>query len=290
MPRWNDLKAMTQHAEAAGFDSIWLPDHLVVDDPGARHGVWECWSLLSSLAAVTARVDIGSLVVCTNFRNPALLARMADTLDEISGGRLILGLGAGWYEPEFRAFGYPFDHRVDRFEEALHIIRTLLRTGKIDFVGKYYEARECEMLSRGPRPEGPPIMIGARVDRPRALRLTAEYADYWNGFGVNQVDRLPPILQALDAACAKAGRAPSTLQRTITLLVDLPGSEPSKSSTYWLNYRTSRMPATGTSEELAELLRAFARKGIGHVQIWLDPHSLEGIERFAPVLEVLDKG
>jgi len=241
------------------------------------------------LAAVTTRIEIGSLVVCTGFRNPALLARMADTLDEISGGRLILGLGAGWHEPEFRAFGYPFDHRVDRFEEALRIIRTLLRTGRIDFKGKYYEARECELSSCGPRREGPPIMIGARADRPRALRLTAEYADYWNGFGVHQVDRLPPILRAVDTACAKAGRDPATLQRTATLLIDLPGSEKS-SSAFWLNFRSARMPATGTSEELAELLRAFARTGIGHVQIWLAPHSLAGIERFAPVLELLDKG
>ena len=99
MPRWNDLKAMAQYAEAVGFDSIWLPDHLVINDASARHGVWECWSLLSSLAAVTTRIQIGSLVVCTSFRNPALLARMADTLDEISGGRLILGLGASLHEP-----------------------------------------------------------------------------------------------------------------------------------------------------------------------------------------------
>ena len=160
IPRWNDLKAMTQYAEAAGFDSIWVPDHLVVDWPDARYGQWECWSVLSALAAITTRIQIGSLVVCTGFRNPALLARMADTLDEISSGRLILGLGAGWHEPEFRAFGYPFDHRVDRFEEALRIIRTLLRTGRIDFKGKYYEARECELRSCGPRREGPPIMIG----------------------------------------------------------------------------------------------------------------------------------
>jgi len=289
IPRWNDLKAMTQYAEAAGFDSIWVPDHLVVDWPDARYGQWECWSVLSALAAVTTRIEIGSLVVCTGFRNPALLARMADTLDEISGGRLILGLGAGWHEPEFRAFGYPFDHRVDRFEEALRIIHTLLRTGRIDFKGKYYEARECELRSCGPRREGPPIMIGAGADRPRALRLTAEYADYWNGFGVNRVDRLPPILRAVDTACAKAGRDPATLQRTATLLIDLPGSEKS-SSAFWLNFRSARMPATGTSEELAELLRAFARTGIGHVQIWLAPHSLAGIERFAPVLELLDKG
>src|SRR5215813_5687580 len=138
--RWNEFKMMVQHAEAVGFDSLWLCDHLLYDF-GARtgisgvpsSGVWECWSMLSSVAAVTTRVEIGTLVSCTSFRNPALLAKMADTVDEISGGRLILGLGGGYEETEFRAFGYPFDHRVDRFEEALQIIHKLVRTGEIDF-------------------------------------------------------------------------------------------------------------------------------------------------------------
>jgi len=124
-PRWNNIKTMVQQA-AWGFDSIWVQDHLLFDygDPGVRPtGVWECWSLLAALAAVTTRVELGALVACTSFRNPALLAKMADTVDEISGGRLILGLGAGYHEPEFRAFGYPFDHLVGRFEEALQIIQ-----------------------------------------------------------------------------------------------------------------------------------------------------------------------
>ena len=158
-PRWNEIKASAQHAEAAGFDSLWLPDHLIYDYGNSGrplHGVWECWSILTSLAAVTTRVEIGTTVVCTSFRNPALLAKMADTVDEISGGRLILGLGAGNHEPEFRAFGYPFDHLSGRFEESLQIIRGLLRNGKVDFQGQYYTARECELRPRGPTRLGPP--------------------------------------------------------------------------------------------------------------------------------------
>jgi len=112
---------------------------------------------LAALAAVTERVELGTLVTCTSFRNPALLAKMADTVEEISDGRLILGLGAGYYEPEYRAFGFPFDHRVGRFEEALQIVYGLLRRGTIDFNGQYYQARDCELTPRGPRPGGLPF-------------------------------------------------------------------------------------------------------------------------------------
>ncbi len=289
---WNDIKAMAQHAEAAGFDSIWVNDHLVFDlgDPGGPRGAWECWSILSSLAAVTTRVELGTIVACASFRNPALMAKMADTVDEISGGRLILGLGAGYHECEYRAFGYPFDHLVGRFEESLQIIHTLLRTGKIDFKGQDHEARECELRPRGPTRGGPPIMIGARQDRPRALRLTAQYADYWNIFAVNQVENVVPALAAVDAACVKAGRDPATLQRTVSVLVDLPGSESDVSKGGFSAYRASRTPATGTPEQLAELFRGYARVGVSHVQIFMAPTTMASIDAIAPVLEILDRG
>ena len=163
--RWTNLKAMAQHAEAAGFDSLWIADHFMIpggsDEP--PHGRWECWSILSSLAAVTTRIELGTLVTCTSFRNPALLAKMLDTVEEISDGRLILGLGAGYYEPEYRAFGFPFDHRLDRFEEALQIVHGLLRNGAIDFQGRYYEARDCELRPRGPTG---PARCGLRRNTP----------------------------------------------------------------------------------------------------------------------------
>src|SRR5436309_8326662 len=149
--RWTDLLAMARRAEEVGFDSVWVVDHLLlhgVRQTRQREGLWECWTLLAALAAATERVELGPLVCCTGFRNPALLAKMADTVDEISGGRLILGLGAGWHEYEYNAFGYPFDHRVGRFEEALTIIHTLLREGKADFQGTYYQVRECELRPR----------------------------------------------------------------------------------------------------------------------------------------------
>src|SRR3712207_5459950 len=160
--RWSDLREMAHLGEQIGADSLWITDHLIHRVPGEEpRGMWECWSLISALAAITEKPEIGTLVLSTSFRNPALLAKMADTVEEISEGRLILGLGAGWHEPEFRAFGYPYDHRASRFEEALTIISTLLREGQVDFAGTYYQARECELRPRGPRPGGPPILIGA---------------------------------------------------------------------------------------------------------------------------------
>jgi probable F420-dependent oxidoreductase len=286
--RWGDLLAMAQRAEQAGFDSLWVEDHLLFRlDDIPTGGPWEAWTLLSALAASTSRVEIGPLVACTSFRNPALLAKMADTVDEISGGRLILGLGAGWHEPEYQAFGYPFDYRISRFEEALKIIHGLLRDGQIDFEGKYYQARECELRPRGPRPEGPPIWLGSTA--PRMLGLMAQYADGWNtyfGGHQNRPGEIPALREVVDAACIEAGRDPATLERTCAVLVSFDGDEipPSSANT------GGTPPLTGTPEEIASTLRAFADEGISHVQIWLEPNNLSGIESFVPVLELLDQG
>ncbi len=274
---WRELAAMCQLAEDAGFDSIWVPDHLLYRFPGQEPaGPWEGWSLLSAVAAVTRRVEIGPLVLCTSFRNPALIAKMADTLDEISGGRLILGLGAGWHEPEYRAFGFPFEDRFARFAEAFTIIRTLLHDGAIDFQGRFYTLRECELRPRGPRQHGPPLMIGTRGER--MLRLTLPHVTYWNAWGRwngNTPEGLAPLISQLDAACLAVGREPATVQRSVAAFVRLPGG-------------TSPMqapPITGSPEEIAAALLRFADLGISHIQVVLDPITCHGIEAFAPVLE-----
>ncbi len=161
---YETIRAIAQQAETDGFDSIWLADHLLYRRPDEpTRGIWECWTMLAALAEATQRVEIGTLVLCNSFRNPAILAKMATAADEVSGGRLILGVGAGWNEPEYEAFGLPFDHRVDRFEEALQILKPLLREGHVDFAGRYYQARNCDDVPRGPRQAGPPLLVEARV-------------------------------------------------------------------------------------------------------------------------------
>jgi probable F420-dependent oxidoreductase len=276
--RWMDLLTMAHLAEDVGFDSLWVADHLLMERPTMQVGAWECWTTLAALAAATRRIALGPFVSSMGFRNPALVAKMADAVDEISGGRLILGLGAGWHEAEYRAFGYPFDHRYRRFEEGIQIIHALLREGQVDFDGRYYQARECVLRPRGPREQGPPILIGTRGER--MLRLVARYADAWNTDWVLP-EQLPPQQAAVDGACAAEGRDPATLERMASTHIDLPGVERRP-------FGSTRQQTTGSPEELARFLHGFAEVGITHLQIWLVPNTAAGVEAFAPVLELLD--
>jgi alkanesulfonate monooxygenase SsuD/methylene tetrahydromethanopterin reductase-like flavin-dependent oxidoreductase (luciferase family) len=284
-PRWTEMLAAVRRAEELGFGTIWIPDHLIMDipRPGARpEGAWEAWSLVSALAAATERIGIGLLVSCTAFRNPGLLAKMADTVDEISGGRLILGLGAGWCELEFRTFGYPFDHRVSRFAEALEIVTGLLRQGHLDYEGTYYQVRDCELRPRGPRPQGPPILVGSSSTGERMLRLAARHADIWNrdfdavnpGYEPYSAADLTASQEKADAACVEVGRDPATLLRSAGVWVDLPSS-PSRG---WNSL-------TGTPEEIAAGLRRYKDTGYSGVQVWLQEPTVEAVDGFGPVLE-----
>ncbi len=283
---WADLLAFAGRAEALGFDSLWVPDHLLLTWQEQARGIWECWSLLAALAAVTRRVTLGPLVACTAFRSPALLAKMADTVDEISSGRLIVGLGAGWSGPEGRAFGVPSDHRVDRFEEALQVIVPLLRTGQVDFEGRYYQARDCELRPRGPRPGGPPILIGAKG--PRMVRLAATYADFWNAEGpLRRPEEIIPLRASGDAACTEVGRDPATLGRSASVVVNLPIAQEQGRQ----RQTTPGEQQEPTSpEEIAEMLRGYTREGLSHIQLWLTPNTIAGLEWFAAVLDLLDHG
>lgn len=284
---WSQLLELARHAEDLGFDSLWLPDHVLLGrDAGTDAiGAWECWSLLAALAAATTRVELGPLVSCTAYRNPALLAKVASTVDEISGGRLVLGLGAGWAESEFRAFGFPFDHRVSGFEEAMRIICPLLREGSVDFDGTYYQARDCELRPRGPRSEGPPIMVGC--SGPRMLSLTARYADAWNADFGSSPESIRSLNDVVDAACEEVGRDPAALARSASLYVDVAGH--ARPGDHWVADARAGQALSGSPEELATALRAYADAGIGHVQVWLDPTTVAGAEVFAPVLSLLDR-
>jgi probable F420-dependent oxidoreductase len=292
-PRWADILRMAQQAEQIGFDSIWLADHLLFEPLAGEDqplGTWECWSLLAALAASTTRIKLGTLVICTAFRNPALIAKMADTLDEISGSRLILGLGAGWHQREFDAFGFPFDHRVDRFEEALQIILPLLREGQVDFSGRYYAAKNCELRLRGPRPHGPPIVIGSVG--PRMMRLAARYTDGWNTWlhnTNNSAEGIAPLRILLDMACAEVGRDPTTLERTAAIAVEFPDAVAYPEDYPGWVIGTGR-PLAGSPETMAAELQAYAAAGISHIQLWINPTTSAGLAAFAPVLEILDRG
>jgi alkanesulfonate monooxygenase SsuD/methylene tetrahydromethanopterin reductase-like flavin-dependent oxidoreductase (luciferase family) len=274
-PRWADISAMAVAAEEVGFAAVWVSDHVGFGDPdGAWSGAWESWTLLSALAASTDRVDLGTYVLAVPFRNPALLAKMAETLDEVSGGRLILGLGAGWNGPEFSSYGFPFDDRFDRFGDSLRIIAALLRTGRSSHAGTAASSRSARLEPRGPRPGGLPIMVGAAG--PRMLRLTAELADHWNG-GL----RLPPevgqLLAALDAACHDVGRDPATMTKSVEAMVRvLPATD---------GAAPEERELRGSPEELAASLGAYGRLGIDHLQVQLRPNTVEAVRAFGQVIE-----
>jgi len=286
--RWPELRDMAQTAESIGLDSIWAGDHLLYRRDTGNVGPWEVWTSLAALGEATSKVELGPLVAATSFHAPAMLAKMAATVDEISGGRLILGLGAGWNEPDYTAFGFPYDQRVSRFEEAFTIIRTLLREGHIDFHGKFYEATDAELVPRGApdrHPNGPPIMLG--TTRPRMLSIAMPYVDAWNEwhdrFG-NTPDNIPRLRDAVDAACREAGRDPGEVMRTVTVYVRMSGGTGRSTS-----YAEPTPAHDGTNpEEMANVLRRYAAQGISHVQLVLDPITVASIEECAPVLAALD--
>jgi alkanesulfonate monooxygenase SsuD/methylene tetrahydromethanopterin reductase-like flavin-dependent oxidoreductase (luciferase family) len=280
------MRAMAVTGEQVGFDSVWVGDHLLYRDAehGAR-GPWEAWTMLAGIAAATSRIALGPLVACTSFHSPAMLAKMAATVDEISGGRLILGLGAGWNETDYTAFGFPYDHRVSRFEEAFTIIRTLLREGEIDFAGEFYTVRDCE-LKPPPRPGGPPLMVGSWGER--MLEITMPHANAWNAWYSatgNRPEGVPALREKVDGACRKVGRNPTEVERSVAVLVRLPeGSGRGDAD-------DQRVPKLeGSSEQIAGALRAYAREGIAHVQLIFDPITESSIETLAPVLANLDRG
>ena len=277
IPAYSGVREMAQAAEANGFDSIWLVDHLLFRFvEGETTGILECWTLLSALAEATARVELGTLVLCNPFRNPALLAKMAHTLDEVSQGRLILGVGAGWHQPEFDAFGFPFDHRVGRFEEALQIMKPLLQGERVDFAGEYYQVQDCEIVPVGPRAEGVPLLVASF--QPRMLRLTAQYADQWNTAWLGDPEALGERMELIQSACAKVDRDPSTLKVTVGISIAFP--DLGETSTF------AKEPLIGSTDELARAFAAYEAAGAEHLQVNISPYGLPAIERIAEAIRL----
>jgi probable F420-dependent oxidoreductase len=223
--RWPEVVAIARAAEDGGFDSIWLGDHLLYrGDARPERGPWDVWTQLAALAAATERVKLGPLVTCTAFHQPGILARMAASVDEVSGGRLVLGIGAGWNETEFRAFGIPFDHRVSRFEEAFAIVRRLVAGERVKFQGRFHEVEDAVLLP--PPARRIPLMIGANA--PRMLSIALPHVESWNTWHTHYGNTPEGFAQRnaeLSEAAERAGRDPATLERSACVLVSVGGSD-----------------------------------------------------------------
>lgn len=257
-----EIISLARDVEAAGFDSVWTFDHLLVHEDGAdaSAGTWEAWTLLTAIAALTSRVRLGVLVSCTGFREPIITAKIAHTLHEISDGRVILGLGAGWHEPEYRAFGIPFDHKVDRFAEAMEVIGGLIRTGRSDFTGTYHRAIDAPLLPAVPGRTKPPILIGGRG--PRMMGLIAAHADIWNiaWFGAPG-PKFHEAHERMLATCAGAGRDPKTLDVSVGVYVkadDAPADDPG---------------VAADVDALRAAIEAWRAAGVAEILFWMDPST-----------------
>lgn len=267
---YTELRELARATEATGLDSIWVFDHLLYRFPGEpQFGTYESWTILSALAADTPRVQLGTLVLAMAFRNPALLAKMAATLQEVSDGRLILGVGAGWNEPEFEAFGFPFDHRVSRFEEAIEILAPLLRDGSVDFEGRYHAARDAVLLP--PSPARTPLLMAAR--RPRMMRLVATYADAFNCAWLGPVSGLEERIAPLRVACAEVGRDFASIELTVGVNVVLDELLDDRDR--------PRIALAGTAGDVAAGLRDYADAGVGHVIASLSPATPAAVHELA---------
>lgn len=276
-PTYVEIREVARSAEAGDLDSVWVFDHLLFRFHGGTTGIHECWTVLSAIAEATTRVELGTIVMCTAFRNAALLAKMAATLDHVSDGRLILGIGCGWHDPEYQAFGYPSDHKVGRFEEALTVIRSLIREGRADLDGRWVRADDAVLLP--PARSDLPILIAAK--RPRMLELTARHADAWNLAWFGEPDeRWARVRRELEAACAAVGRDPATLERTVGVTVRYPDLMPPPAAGSE-STPPSDPALTGSIEDVAAGLRAYADEGTGHVIAALEPTTPEAVERFA---------
>jgi alkanesulfonate monooxygenase SsuD/methylene tetrahydromethanopterin reductase-like flavin-dependent oxidoreductase (luciferase family) len=279
---WPEYLDLARRAESAGYDSIWVGDHLVYDLPdGSTRGPYEAWTTLAAIAAATERVEIGPLVASTGFHAPAMLAKQAATVDAISQGRLILGLGAGWNRGEFDAFGFPYDRRVSRFEEALAIIAPLLREGRTTFHGQFYDVDDCVLDPRPVRGGGPPIMLGS--NSPRMLGIGLPVVDSWNVWWSiydNSVEKFAQVKAEVDAVIPE-GR---TVDATAAVLVTLPGG---RGRLMGETYDAS--VTTVTPDDLGQHIRGLAAAGAMHLQLVLDPIVAESIDTIGAVLADLDR-
>ena len=277
---WPEYVAMARAAEEVGFDSIWLGDHLLYRDDGRpERGPWETWTMLAGLAAATERVRLGPLVACTAFHPPPVLAKMAATVDQVSGGRLVLAIGAGWNEAEFRAFGLPFDHRVSRFEEAFEIIRRLVAGERVTLAGRFHSVEDAVLLPRPSR--RPPLMVGSTGER--VLRATLPQVDAWNTwydlYG-NTPDGFAALSQRVTEIAETVGRPPDEIERSACVLV-APDAEERPD-------RWDAPPLTGGMDRIAAGIRDLADAGADEVILVVTPITERSIRDLGAAVTILD--
>ena len=281
--RWPEYVAMARAADAVGLDSLWMGDHLLyrADEEGPERGPFDAWTILAGLAAVTSRVRLGPLVACTAFLAPGILARKAATVGAIAGGRLTLGLGAGWNRPEFDAFGLPWDHRAARFEESFEIVRRLLAGERLTFDGTYHRTRDAVVL---PRPEPPPrLMVGSLGDR--VLTATLPWVDAWNAWGPwcgNTPEGFAEVNARITDLAVGVGRYPDTIDRSICVSTEI---GPTPADTWFVE---DVPPLRGSPAEIAAGIRGFAEAGADEVILVLNVATEETIRSLGAVLEVLE--
>jgi probable F420-dependent oxidoreductase len=273
--------AMARAAQAVGFDSIWMGDHLLYrDEPGER-GPLEAFSVLAALAASTDRIALGPLVACLPFREPVVLAKTAATLDEISSGRLTLGVGAGWNQDEFDAAGIPFEDRVGRSLESYEIVRGLIAGERVTFSGTWHRTDDAVLLPRPARRI--PLMVGSTGAR--VLAATLGSADVWNLWGPwhgNDPAGFSAENARVSEIASGLGRDPTSIERSACVFAAIelaPGEEPVDEDVE---------PLTGSADEIARGLRAFADAGADEVILVPSPNTERAIRVFGDVLAALD--
>ncbi len=279
--RWPEYASMAAAAERHRFDSIWVGDHYLYRGDGRpERGPWEAWTLLAALASVTQRVRLGPLVACLGFHAPGVTAKLAATVDEISGGRLVFGVGAGWNEPEFRAFGLPYDHRASRFAEAFEIVRALLAGERITLHGEFWTVDDALLLPRPARK--PPLMIGSFG--PRVLAASLPHAEIWNAWYAdygNTPEGFAELGNKVERLATRAGRPPGDLRRSACALVMLDrtsGERPLDDDV---------PPLEGGPDRIADGVRALAEAGADEVIFIPSPNTEGSLRELAAVLDIL---
>ena len=279
--RWPEYESMARAAERVGFDSVWVGDHLLYRGDGRpERGPMEAWTTLAAIAATTERVELGPLVACVAFHAPAMLAKQAATVDEISGGRLVLAVGAGWNEAEFRAFGFPFDRRASRFEQSFEVIRRLVAGERVTLHGEHVSVDDAVLLPRPAR--RPRLMIGSTGRRVLAAALP--HVDAWNTwfdwYG-NSPDGFAARSGEIDEIARSVGRDPREIERSACLLVALDPSAGERPPA------PSAPPVTGGPARVADAIRSMGEAGADEVILVVDPITHGSIETLGESLAAL---